>query len=195
MARSTPAARTVRAGRKGAKASLRSKDFSFRSDADELLRRWEPVVIRRATRGARMFGNTIEALDFAQEARLEIAQISPTVIDPHPKYVQRVITNAMNQYARSEHRGLKLLSPGRAKWEGQKSGTEGDQRRALVRAWVSTLPPHLQELYRLVYESRADQRTIAGHLKVSQPRVSQLHGELVDRGRRELPLFMNFVAA
>lgn len=195
MARSTSGARSSRARRKGAKASLRSNDFVFRSDADELLERWEPVVVRRAVRGASRFGNMIEALDFAQEARLEIAQIPTAIATPDPKYVHRVITNAMNQYARSEHRGMKLLSPGRARWGDHNPGTNGDQRRALVRAWVSTLPPRLREIYRLVYECRADQRSVAAALRLTQPRISKLHEELVERGRRELHLFMQFVAA
>jgi len=195
MARSTSAARLSRARRKGARASLRSNDFVFRSDADDLLKRWEPVVVRRAASGASWFGNKIEALDFAQEARLEIAQIPVTVVTPDPKYIHRVITNAMYQYARSEHRGMKLLNPGRGRWEDHNSGTEGDQRRALVQAWVSTLPPQLREIYRLVYECRADQRSVAAALRLTQPRISKLHGELVERGRRELPFFMQFVAA
>jgi RNA polymerase sigma factor (sigma-70 family) len=195
MARSTSGARFSRAHRKGARASLRSNDFVFRSDADGLLKRWESVVVRRAANGASWFGNKIEALDFAQEARLEIAQIPAAVATPDPKYIHRVITNAIYQYARSEHRGMKLLSPGRGRWADHNPGTDGDQRRAMVRAWVSTLPPRLREIYHLVYECRADQRSVAAALRLTQPRISKLNRELVERGRRELPFFMQFVAA
>jgi DNA-directed RNA polymerase specialized sigma24 family protein len=54
-----------------------------------------------------------------------------------------------------------------------------------VSAWVSRLPQRLQEVYRHIYEEGRSQRDAAKVMRITQPRVAQLHRQLLARGFRE----------
>ena len=55
-----------------------------------------------------------------------------------------------------------------------------------VRRWLETLPLTLRNLFALIYRNGLSQRDAARILQVSQPRVAQLHTELLRRGREAL---------
>lgn len=55
-----------------------------------------------------------------------------------------------------------------------------------VRRWLETLPLTLRNLFALIYRNGLSQRDAARILRVSQPRVAQLHTELLRRGREAL---------
>jgi RNA polymerase sigma factor (sigma-70 family) len=55
-----------------------------------------------------------------------------------------------------------------------------------IRAWVQSLREPLQRIYALIYQQELSQREAARILGVSQPRVAELHAELLDCGRGAL---------
>jgi DNA-directed RNA polymerase specialized sigma subunit len=55
-----------------------------------------------------------------------------------------------------------------------------------VATWVRGLSSRLQALYNLVYVHGCTQREVATTIGVSQPRVAQLHRQLLELGRVEL---------
>lgn len=55
-----------------------------------------------------------------------------------------------------------------------------------VRRWIGQLPANLQLIYYSIYVHGLTQRETAASLRVSQPRVVELHRLLLQRGRREL---------
>ena len=55
-----------------------------------------------------------------------------------------------------------------------------------VRRWAVDLPTRLARLYQLLYVEGATQREAARQMRLSQPRVAQLHRQLLDAGRRDL---------
>ena len=52
--------------------------------------------------------------------------------------------------------------------------------------WVATLPNRQREIYRLIYERGLTQRQVAEILRISQPRIAQLHRALLRRGVLDL---------
>jgi RNA polymerase sigma factor (sigma-70 family) len=55
-----------------------------------------------------------------------------------------------------------------------------------VRQWIRQLPDRLKRIYDSIYVRGLSQREAATFMRISQPRVSQLHLELLRRGRAEL---------
>jgi len=51
--------------------------------------------------------------------------------------------------------------------------------------WVASLPRFLAEIFEAIYELRLSQRQVAVRLGVSQPRVQQLHRQLIQLARRQ----------
>ena len=58
--------------------------------------------------------------------------------------------------------------------------------RDAVARWVNGLSKSLQKLYELIYVKGYTQREAASLMGISQPRVTQLHRQLLQRGRQEL---------
>lgn len=58
--------------------------------------------------------------------------------------------------------------------------------RDAVRKWVASLPPRMQRVYALLYVEGVSQREAAVRLGLTQPRISQIHQELLERGRADL---------
>lgn len=58
--------------------------------------------------------------------------------------------------------------------------------RERVRRWVSKGPPRLREVFGLLYAEGLSQREAAVLMGVTQPRISQLHRDLLRRGQAEL---------
>ncbi len=58
--------------------------------------------------------------------------------------------------------------------------------RLTVGAWVAGLSPSLKVLHELLYVQECTQREAASIMKISQPRVAQLHRDLLEEGRRNL---------
>jgi DNA-directed RNA polymerase specialized sigma subunit len=55
-----------------------------------------------------------------------------------------------------------------------------------VRRWIGQLPGPLRQIYNSIYVHGLTQRETARVLGVSQPRISELHNVLLERGRAEL---------
>jgi DNA-directed RNA polymerase specialized sigma subunit len=55
-----------------------------------------------------------------------------------------------------------------------------------VKRFIGLLPDKLRTLYELVYVKGCTQREAAAELGVTQPRVAQLHADLLQRGHQEL---------
>lgn len=60
------------------------------------------------------------------------------------------------------------------------------ERAQHVGHWAYSLPPILGKVYSLLYEHDLTQREAAAELGVTQARVSQLHAQLLKRGRIDL---------
>jgi DNA-directed RNA polymerase specialized sigma subunit len=59
-----------------------------------------------------------------------------------------------------------------------------DERSLSVRLWITSLPQRFQQVYSLLYVHGATQREAARAMGISQPRVAQLHQELLALGRQ-----------
>jgi RNA polymerase sigma factor (sigma-70 family) len=159
---------------------------SERIDADAL-----ETYIRKASR-AFMTGTGADADDFAQEARLRVFLAHRGRENRSQPYLKLTAKNAMRDYYGDEtryqqhyfYRAEKELEFS----DGTSEGSFANEvvRRITVRNWVDHLPPILQTVYQLIYESGYTQREAAVILKLSQPRVAQLHSELLGLGRRDL---------
>jgi len=55
-----------------------------------------------------------------------------------------------------------------------------------VARWVAILPDRLRAVYEVLYEQRLTQRQAAAIMRVTQPRIAQLHKAILRRGRAEL---------
>jgi DNA-directed RNA polymerase specialized sigma subunit len=55
-----------------------------------------------------------------------------------------------------------------------------------VETWITHLPLRLRDIYQHLYADERSQREAAHLMRLSQPRVAQLHRQLLKRGREEL---------
>lgn len=167
-------------------------------DEASLLARWDPDVERAARYGARRLGGShAEAREIAQVVRIVLwrairkSGVLPTA------YARTVIANAVRSALRRERAGLTMWSAGVVPIDRQfPCGEPADRdRTAAVERWAETLPPRLRELYELLYVHGYSQREAATRLGVTQPRVSQLHQQLLRSGRSSLADLSSELAA
>jgi|GEM_PF-2078355 len=55
-----------------------------------------------------------------------------------------------------------------------------------IRKWLEKLPGNLRAIYEALYVAGLSQREVAANLKISQPRVAQLHQQLLAQGKQDL---------
>jgi RNA polymerase sigma factor (sigma-70 family) len=159
-----------------------------------ILATWDPVIHRNARRITAAAGGDIEeAADLAQEARFHLARIARVRRDLPSPYLRRVISNSLKGGARRRRRGLSVWSPRLERladdplplsFEGAHAPA-GPEHVALA-TWVARLPKRLGDVYELLYVHGCSQREAARGLRVSQPRVAQLHHELLRLARRHI---------
>ncbi len=144
----------------------------------EAVERWERDIVAASRAAARRTADpAIEAADLAQVARLRVARRARSAKPMPTRYVRRLIANAVK--VRRSHPPVEQLDEGL--WAREEAASD-----VLVRDWIAGLPQRLQAVYRLLYVDARTQREAAVALRVSQPRVTQLHGELLQLARRHL---------
>lgn len=166
--------------------------FSFlasQRDIESLLDSWESDIERAAHRVAHNRGLDYDsAQEFTQTARVALARIATRANDLGSFYLRRVIQNAMRDAARRERRMFGTTVPLETDSEFDPPSEEQSELVASVAAWVTLLPARLHQVYELLYVQGYNQREAAQLMDVSQPRVAQMHSELIRRGRAELEL-------
>jgi RNA polymerase sigma factor (sigma-70 family) len=151
------------------------------------LLRWD-MDIRRAAR-ARAHGDRTDEDDLAQHARMRLMQVGRVMSKPPTPYVRAVIANAMKSARRRERRSFSTRSPLAREFPDCLAAPAievHDGSEARVAAWIQTLPTQLRNVYQHLYTDRRPQREAARLMRMSQPRVTQLHRQLLERGRRDL---------
>lgn len=171
---------------------LISKTPASPSDTRSLLAYWEDDIKRAARRAALLRGGSLDdAEDFEQAARIALARGARRIPERGEAYVRRIIQNAVRGAVRRERRALGPMSDVTVGFDDNISDPRPEQESELVRLvleWLSLLPARTQQLYELLYVQGYTQREAAQVMSVSQPRVAQLHADLLRRGRAELAL-------
>lgn len=163
-------------------------------DAEALVRKWDRDIIRSARRAAARFGGgEADADDFAQVARLRLYRaLRQHGVRPDP-YIRRLIKNAVLRAAVTEARPFGPLARNRDELVDDRAEGLSEDRLTgaidAVRRWAATLPARLLRLRDLLYVDGLSQRDAARALSVSQPRVAQLHADLLGHGRIALEEF------
>lgn len=159
-------------------------------DENALLHSWQPDIRRAAARAATRKGTAPEsAQDFAQDASLRLLLVARRTGDTSVPYLRRVIQNEIRDSVRRERRAITTVSERGGELPEEVEApdiTPQVERRRAVGAWVASLPSRLGRLYEMLYDHGMTQREAAVRLGLSQPRVAQLHRELLTRGRLEL---------
>jgi RNA polymerase sigma factor (sigma-70 family) len=152
-----------------------------------LLRAWDPDI-KRAARAAWTPG-VLDREDLAQQVRLRVLtghRSHPSAGEP---YIRTIISNTLRTARRRESRALSTRSPLACKLTEGMIATHDDpvnERVAVVSAWAVGLPSRLAMVYQHLYVDGRSQRDAARLMGVSQPRIAQLHSQLVARGRHDL---------
>jgi len=152
-------------------------------DEATILDKWNRHIARVA--GAVARGSHVDSEDLAQEARLRLLAVTRAFPEAPDQYIAAVIVNAIRTANRREsrYRGDPLDD----QQESHAQAHTDDLDRALdVSAWVARQSVRLRRVYRHVYIEGRSQREMSQMMKVSQPRVAQLHHQLLTSGRTAL---------
>ncbi|MBA2670414.1 MAG: sigma-70 family RNA polymerase sigma factor [Gemmatimonadetes bacterium] len=160
---------------------------------ESLLKIWDEDIVRAARSVvARERSLSDDAADeCAQAARVALARIAHRADKVGPSYLRRVIQNAVRDEARRERRtyGGIPMDKTTAEVAAEAAAEDPDDAISRVIQWTAALPDRLQEVYDLLYVRGYSQRAAAAVMNVSQPRVAQLHRDLLARGKAELSLW------
>lgn len=168
-------------------------------DEQAFITHWKRDVERAASVAAVSAGlDRDEAQDFAQEAHIRLlAMIRAGRLRPE-SYVRAVITNAVRSARRTSFRRISrcvpLERPRAADEQEEASGeatiddfaapTEADPSHlAAVGFFVAGIPERLRHIYNLLYVCGFTQEEAARRLGLTRQRITQLHAELLRRGR------------
>jgi len=173
---------------------------SSRSDDDNiepLLLRWDLDIKRAASAAARRrMLDRARPEDLAQEARLRILRLARRGGPCAEPYIRTVIANTVREAARREARVLEhlLLADDVGDKQGSEDIAEASSESIAcvtdsVSTWIRGLSARLQTIYDLLYVRGHTQREAAAIIGITQPRIAQLHTELVRRGRLDLAEF------
>lgn len=155
---------------------------------DQVLQAWERDIVRAARFRARNRGLDESAADeFAQAARLRVwGTLRKSRTAPSTPYLRTVIANAIRTPLSSDP----ALAAASEIVDTDSVDTSLQQSDPLavdaVRVWLRTLPVPLQRVYHLLFVKGYSQREAALMLRVSQPRIAQLHRDLLERGNQAL---------
>ncbi len=163
------------------------------SEGECLLAHWDRDIRRAASVAAARPLKDARTEDVAQDARIQVFRAFQKGRPIAEGYIRRVVANAVRNSCRRETRALRLVDP-KEPIELEAIGSdavdesedETSSRIADVAAWVHGLSTRLQTIFTLLYVQSNTQREAAELLGVSQPRVAQLHLELLRQGRLEL---------
>lgn len=153
------------------------------------LQSWDADIRRASAVGAARLHGSDEADDIAQEVRVRVFGAIRAGHGDSPRYLRRVIRNAVITFLRRESRAITTRSRIGCALDDEAMTLPVEQyecRCEIVSPWLATLPVSLQRVYQLLYEQRLTQDQAALVLRVSQPRVSQLHAALLRRGRLDI---------
>ncbi len=158
----------------------------------ELLARWQGDAERSALAHLRRSGISPEtdlAADLAQEALLRLLVVARRGQAHSERYIRRVLANAVKRGAARMLSGTDL-DVGDEMLDAIHEPPADEDRDVLadarIRTWVADLRPALQRTYFNVYVLGTTQRAAAVDLGVTQPRVAQLHAQLLTLGHEEL---------
>jgi RNA polymerase sigma factor (sigma-70 family) len=158
---------------------------------DHILKQCDTLILRSAHRASRyIIGNDSIAEDLAQDVRFHLARaLEEGRIEE--KAIRRLITNALRDRIRFEGSRIQLTSPEIAELDDRNTalGVTNSATRPevlTVARWVASLPDTLRSVFNLIYRGGYTQREACSVLGLSQPRITQLHQELLKRGRLEL---------
>ena len=152
--------------------------------AEVLLDGWENVVQASALSKTRCLASRDDIAQAGRLAVLRAVRLFYGRRGDFNHYVSRAISNGTRREtvklasARRFERPLELALD---------RPTRGNHEAShCVRDWLCTLPRLMQRVFVLLYRRVMTQRQASARLGISQPRISQINRELVERGRREL---------
>jgi RNA polymerase sigma factor (sigma-70 family) len=162
-------------------------------DIDPLLSRWEDDIKRAASAAARrrMLGNDLLE-EIAQEARTRVVRIARRGGPCEEPYIRMVISNATRGAARQEAQSLERLLASDTTHNEPPDGLDVSSSETMsltkdaVSKWLHGLTARFQAIYDLLYVQGHTQREAAAIIGITQPRVAQLHRDLLRRGRMDL---------
>lgn len=129
------------------------------------------------------------AEELAQEARARVIRLARHGRPRDEAYVRTVIANAVRKAARREARCLTHLQPDDHVDKDVSRNVDDEipsPTTEAVRRWVRGLSARFQAVYKLLYVDGHTQRETATIIGVTQPRVAQLHRDLLACGRTAL---------
>lgn len=173
-------------------------ESSQQNPGSAILLDWERTILRAAS----VAGSGLVMLDrndLAQEARIRVWRATRSAPPRSASYMRTVIANALRSAIHKEG----MIGGGRRSGEHTPLSPvfrpvplpSGFDRLAdrdeptdwlavsTVQAILRKLPRTLRTVYRLLYVDGWSQREAANVLRVSQPRIAQLHHELLERTR------------
>ncbi|HEY1694669.1 MAG TPA: sigma-70 family RNA polymerase sigma factor [Polyangiaceae bacterium] len=149
---------------------------------------WERDVVRASRAMARRVGGTRRGDDgdFAQEARTRLL-IAFRARGTMPKgYGRRIVRNAVVSAVRRVLRGQRFeandIDVDSVEEAAENDGWAHATSRT-VASLIANLPERMRRVYDLLYEQDLSQREAAARLSLTQPRVAQLHRELLEHAR------------
>ena len=154
---------------------------------DAFLTEWADDITRAARRGVVLAGAVWPtAEDVAQEVRIRVVRAFRLLSPPPEGYVRTVIKNTVTNIVNRPHGFFPDAVDPQALDAMVSPAWAADERSLNVRLWTTSLPQRFQQLYSLLYVHGATQREAARAMGISQPRVAQLHHELLALGRQGL---------
>jgi DNA-directed RNA polymerase specialized sigma24 family protein len=148
---------------------------------------WDGDIKRAALSAANRGAGDKE--DLEQDARIHLLLLYRCKPDAPPAYIRTVIANALRSVHHREGRSLTSRSPLATRLDlHHRSLLEEPECGEFwpISVWASQLPTRLRAVYFHLYTEEHSQRDTARVMRISQPRVAQLHHQLLDRARREL---------
>jgi RNA polymerase sigma factor (sigma-70 family) len=146
---------------------------------------WDDDIERAASFSAVGFA---EPEDLAQMVRMRLLVVHRRFPDLPAAYLRAVIANTLRSALRDNARRFTTQSPlAQTLTENLELQVDTSIETIFdVRAWTSRLPRRLRDVYRHVYAEGRSQREAAEVMKITQPRVAQLHRQLLAKGHQEL---------
>lgn len=148
---------------------------------------WDDDIGRAARAAAD--GDRVYEQDLAQVARMRLLVANRALPNAPTPYVRTVIANAVRSEIRRNRRNFGARSPMAQELKEDLEVPASDQEHAsaaAVAAWTTRLPARLRDVYRHLYVEERSQREAARLMNVSQPRIAQLHRQLLQRAREDL---------
>jgi RNA polymerase sigma factor (sigma-70 family) len=157
-----------------------------------IIAQFEPLITRSARRASYYItGSTNMAEDLAQDVRFHLLRALEAHHIEESAVIRRLITNALRDRIRFERCRIQLASTNTSELDDRNpmlklSDSSCRPEVLSVAKWVSSLPRRLRAVFELIYRSGYTQREASSVLGLSQPRITQLHQELLQRGRLDL---------